>query len=250
MYLFSSSNNDQLSTFLFHQIPQPTPYIPRLLLFCSEFFFHHSVSFLAWLLDIISGWSGYTSSTLADRNVGIFVGTEVKDLSWSSFNRQLVWQCKFCQREEQQITILKTVIVSWPVSSQPGISSSSGNTITFFFAEPTCYGLNGPRLSRELNSCGHQKSWAHGMWALLGQMFVYFLWHCELWGLCKPEVKSRLSGASLVAQWLRIRLPMQGTRVRALAWEDPTCCGATRPVSHNYWACASGACAPQQERPR
>ena len=32
--------------------------------------------------------------------------------------------------------------------------------------------------------------------------------------------------------------------------EDPTCRGATRPVSHNYWACASGACAPQQERPR
>ena len=42
--------------------------------------------------------------------------------------------------------------------------------------------------------------------------------------------------ASLVAQWLRICLPMQGTRVRALVWEDPTCCGATRPVSHNYWA--------------
>ena len=28
---------------------------------------------------------------------------------------------------------------------------------------------------------------------------------------------------SLVAQWLRIRLPMQGTRVRALVWEDSTC---------------------------
>ena len=56
--------------------------------------------------------------------------------------------------------------------------------------------------------------------------------------------------ASLVAQWLRIHLPMRGTRVRALVWEDPTCRGAARPVSHNYWACASGACAPQQERPR
>ena len=55
-------------------------------------------------------------------------------------------------------------------------------------------------------------------------------------------------GASLVAQWLRICLPMQGTRVRALVWADPTCRGATGPVSHNYWACASGACAPQQER--
>ena len=39
--------------------------------------------------------------------------------------------------------------------------------------------------------------------------------------------------ASLVAQWLRICLPMQGTRVRALVWEDPTCHGAARPVSHN-----------------
>ena len=41
-------------------------------------------------------------------------------------------------------------------------------------------------------------------------------------------------GASLVAQWLRVCLPMQGTRVRALVWEDPTCHGATGPVSHNY----------------
>ena len=39
--------------------------------------------------------------------------------------------------------------------------------------------------------------------------------------------------ASLVAQWLRICLPMQGTRVRALVWEDPTCRGANGPVSHN-----------------
>ena len=63
-------------------------------------------------------------------------------------------------------------------------------------------------------------------------------------------IKNSVGGASLVAQWLRICLPMQGTRVRALVWEDPTCRGATKPVSHNYWVCASGACAPQQERPR
>ena len=46
------------------------------------------------------------------------------------------------------------------------------------------------------------------------------------------------SWASLVTQWLRIRLPMQATRVRALVWEDPTCCGATKSVRHKYWACA------------
>ena len=31
-------------------------------------------------------------------------------------------------------------------------------------------------------------------------------------------------------------LPMQGTRVWSLFWEDPTCCRATKPVRHNYWA--------------
>ena len=46
--------------------------------------------------------------------------------------------------------------------------------------------------------------------------------------------KKLLTRASLVAQWLGICLPTQGTRVRALVWEDPTRRGATRPVSHNY----------------
>ena len=47
-----------------------------------------------------------------------------------------------------------------------------------------------------------------------------------------------MNKTSLVAQWLRIRLPMQGTQVRALVQEDPTCRGTTKPVRHNYWACA------------
>ena len=47
-------------------------------------------------------------------------------------------------------------------------------------------------------------------------------------------IKKTTNRASLVAQWLRICLPVQGTRVRALVWEDPTCRGATTPVSHNY----------------
>ena len=47
-------------------------------------------------------------------------------------------------------------------------------------------------------------------------------------------IKNPPAGASLVAQWLRICLPMKGTRVRALVWEDPICRRATGPVSHNY----------------
>ena len=70
------------------------------------------------------------------------------------------------------------------------------------------------------------------------------------WSLFPVTKKWGWGGVSLLAQWLRIRLPMQGTRDRALVWEDPTCRGANGPVSHNYWACASGTCAPRQERRR
>ena len=47
-------------------------------------------------------------------------------------------------------------------------------------------------------------------------------------------IKIKTSGTSLVAQWLRICLPMQGSWVRALVWEDPTCHRAAKPMSHNY----------------
>ena len=40
-----------------------------------------------------------------------------------------------------------------------------------------------------------------------------------------------MNGTSLVAQWLRIRLPTQETQVQALVREDPTCRGATKPAS-------------------
>ena len=43
-------------------------------------------------------------------------------------------------------------------------------------------------------------------------------------------VRKYRSWTSLVSQLLRIRLPMQGTRVGALVREYPTCRGATKPV--------------------
>ena len=63
------------------------------------------------------------------------------------------------------------------------------------------------------------------------------------------EVKKLAHGASLVAQWLRIRLPMQGTWIRALVREDPTCCGATKPVRHHL-SLRSRAREPQILSPR
>ncbi|KAJ8794655.1 hypothetical protein J1605_003126 [Eschrichtius robustus] len=64
----------------------------------------------------------------------------------------------------------------------------------------------------------------------------------RVWSLCSAtreaaiisHFRSQQCRASLVAQWLRIHLPMQGTRVRALVQEDSTCHGATKPVRHNY----------------
>ena len=59
-------------------------------------------------------------------------------------------------------------------------------------------------------------------------------------------------GASMVAQWLRICLPMQGTWVWFLIQEEPSCCRANTPICHNYWAklyspwaATTEACVPQ-----
>ena len=74
--------------------------------------------------------------------------------------------------------------------------------------------------------------------------------HCQSWTLSvflvfdsfvgkrRNGMFKEFWGTSLVAQWLRICLPMQGRQVRALVREDPTCRGATKPVRHNYWASA------------
>ena len=66
--------------------------------------------------------------------------------------------------------------------------------------------------------------------------------------LFKIDFKAQQTGASLVAQWLRICLPMQGTQVRALVREDPTCRGAPKPVRHNYWSpCSWSLCSATRE---
>ena len=65
------------------------------------------------------------------------------------------------------------------------------------------------------------------------------------------------SGTSLLVQWLKIHLPMQGTQVGSLVQEDPTRSEAPKPVSRKYWAEAPQLLkpahlrvhAPQQEKP-
>ena len=67
---------------------------------------------------------------------------------------------------------------------------------------------------------------------------VLFTQFCPMVTYCKTLVHVSQPGyqewTSLVAQWLRIHLPMQETQVRAPVQEDPTCHRETKPVSFNY----------------
>ena len=69
------------------------------------------------------------------------------------------------------------------------------------------------------------------------------MWSSNFTSGCLPEENKnanskRYARTSLVVQWLRIHLSMQGTWVQSLVWEDPTCHRATKPMDHNYWAWA------------
>ena len=60
-------------------------------------------------------------------------------------------------------------------------------------------------------------------------------WRAVIHGVAKS--RTRLSDwTELVVQWIRICLPVQGTRVWSLVQEDSTHHRATKPVSHNYGA--------------
>ena len=99
-------------------------------------------------------------------------------------------------------------------------------------------------------------------------------WHCHCpWMVLNvPTWVSRSSESawrkasteSIDLQWIRVHLPMQGTQVWSLVWEDSTCHGATIYSAHHPRAqeqqplspCATAnggrvpqTCTPQQERP-
>ena len=81
-------------------------------------------------------------------------------------------------------------------------------------------------MSVKWEHCAHIPSWP--IISVLERSIYHGIWE---------SFNKNTSGTSLVALWLRIRLPMQRTQVRSLVQEDHTCCGTTKPVRHNYWAC-------------
>ena len=72
-------------------------------------------------------------------------------------------------------------------------------------------------------------------------------------GLMETDTESSIlldMGTSLVVQCLGICLPMQGTRVLPLVWEDPTFCRAwCRARASQLLSSSPRACAWQQEKP-
>ena len=72
-------------------------------------------------------------------------------------------------------------------------------------------------------------------------------WHAAVHGFTKSQtrlsdwttnVKKAMLLTSLVVQWLRVCLPVQGTWIQSLVQEDPTHHRATKPMRHNYWVLA------------
>ena len=49
-------------------------------------------------------------------------------------------------------------------------------------------------------------------------------------------LRTRRYRTFLVVQWLRICLPLRGTWIESLVWEDSTCCWAAEFMRHNYWS--------------
>ena len=89
-----------------------------------------------------------------------------------------------------------------------------------------------------------------------------FLWSIYQYSRCcgvptRVFISEMKTWTSLMVQWLRIYLPMQGTQVRSLVLEDSSCCGTKKSMSCNYWAHTpqqlkpshARDCAPQQEKP-
>ena len=68
----------------------------------------------------------------------------------------------------------------------------------------------------------------------VGSSFLHFM---KLKLSLESDICQKLwVGASLVVQWLRICLAMQGTWVWSLVQEDPTYRRATKSIWHNYWS--------------
>ena len=66
--------------------------------------------------------------------------------------------------------------------------------------------------------------------------FIHFFHHSGSWYtvVSRYDLKKLIVGTSLVVQWLRVCLPMQGSPTESLVRGDTICHSTTNPVCCNY----------------
>ena len=67
-------------------------------------------------------------------------------------------------------------------------------------------------------------------WAMGSQSQTWLSAYAHTCGWALLQRFRQTCGTLLVVQWSRIHLPVQGTGVRSLGWEDSTCHGATKTM--------------------
>ena len=137
---------------------------------------------------------------------------------------QCHWRPQLISEWALELKWLIRVILSWRKGAEPSYTMPDRHWVCDALGMGHDLGLGGSLQLRQITKCDSAEGCQLSNSQQLGEWVLHDL--------------KRIQGASLMAQWLRIRLPMQGTRVQALIREDPTCRRATKPVRHNYRACA------------
>ena len=79
----------------------------------------------------------------------------------------------------------------------------------------------------------------------MGEGYEHIIYQAHYSNRDNQKYKKSFLPLPLVIQWIRIRLPMQGTQVWYLVQEDSTCHRAIEPVCIAMEASVPAACAPQ-----
>ena len=134
--------------------------------------------------------------------------TDVRILRWA-FCNFVVYVSFFCWRLGP---VCSYFVLFWQLAGRKGLFTTAnaysfGGLFLPFSVFLVYTSVRLPHLSSSISGCGFSSPSSEDSWRV-----------------------------SLVVQWSRIHLTLQETRAQSLVWEDPTCCRATKPVHHTYWA--------------
>ena len=134
------------------------------------------------------------------RTKGWLTGREGAAVDWKSFIRRAVLSLHVEEGVWNSLEALDAKQVQAPGKVRRYEQSFGVEELLPHLCDPT-----GSKTCRGKGWGKGQERWASGLWP-------------------KEEAPHKIKwGTSLLDQWLRIRPPMQGTQVRSLVLEDPTC---------------------------